>query len=112
MKSNPELSRIWTGYPRLRQTLEALTPTDTRQAGQVRLSMETEKVRGAVNDLQAAQDALGELKRAAILPGNPRGAEISAAEARVAGKDATVDDCNNDGVRAWRNFVCAYGRRG
>lgn len=84
MKSNDELSRIWTGYPRLRQTLEALTPTDTRQAGQVRLSMETEKVRGAVNDLQAAQDALGELKRAAILPGNPRGAEISAAEARVA----------------------------
>lgn len=31
MESNPELSRIWTGYPRLRQTLEAITVPEVRQ---------------------------------------------------------------------------------
>ncbi|SES19703.1 hypothetical protein [Sphingobium sp. YR768] len=83
MESNPELSRIWTGHPRLRATLEALTPNDTRQAGQVRLTMETEKVRGAHRDLMDAENTLSELQPSSILPGNPRQAEIAAAQARV-----------------------------
>lgn len=83
MESNPELSRIWTGHPRLRATLEALTPTDTRPAGQVRMTMETERVRGAANDLRLAQDRLAEVSRSSILPGNPRAAEIDVARQEV-----------------------------
>lgn len=53
--SNPRLSAIWTGHPRLRQTLEALTPTDTREAGRVRLKMDAERIRGAQAELDAAK---------------------------------------------------------
>jgi len=57
MKSNPELSKIWTGHPRLRATLEALTPIDTRQAGRTRLMMEEERLRGAAQTLEGARNA-------------------------------------------------------
>ena len=60
-KSNPELSKIWTGHPRLRQTLEALTPTDTREAGKARLTMEAERLRGAQRDIDEAQKVYDEL---------------------------------------------------
>lgn len=65
--SNPQLSKIWTGHPRLRDTLEALTPTDTRPAGKVRLTMEAERVKGAEAALsrakEEAQAAVSEAER-------------------------------------------------
>jgi len=69
-KSNPELSKIWTGHPRLRQTLEALTPADTREAGKVRLTMEAERLRGAQRDIDEAQATYDALS-ANISPADP-----------------------------------------
>lgn len=60
-KSNPELSKIWASHPRLRATLEALTPADTREAGKVRLTMEAERLRGAQRDIDEAQQAYDQL---------------------------------------------------
>lgn len=52
MQSNPELSKLWANHPRLRATLEALTPEDTRAAGQVRVTAEADRLRG----VQASYD--------------------------------------------------------
>lgn len=54
-KSNPELSRIWAGNPRLKATLEALTPEDTRAAGAVQQA-------AAKDQVASAERAFGEAK--------------------------------------------------
>lgn len=46
-KSNPKLSPIWTGHPRLRKTLEALTPVDNREAGRNALQDAMDRERAA-----------------------------------------------------------------
>ena len=42
-KSNPELSAIWTGHPRLRATLEALTPSNIVDEGRTALAKATKE---------------------------------------------------------------------
>lgn len=57
MESNPELSKLWVGHPRLRESLEALTPTDTRAAGQVQFTQAADRLRGAEEAVARAKDA-------------------------------------------------------
>lgn len=83
MNSNQELSSIWAGHPRLKATLDALTPKDTRGAGEVRLTMVSEKVRGASRDLQEAETAYSRLVND-ISPLDPnKAARVEAAKADV-----------------------------
>jgi len=42
--SNPRLSKIWTGHPQLRATLEALTPVDVSAAGRAEFAAANEKL--------------------------------------------------------------------
>lgn len=59
LKSNPELSRLWVNHPRLRDSLEALTPTDTSGAGQIQFRMASQK-------LTSAQDAYDQLRNQVV----------------------------------------------
>lgn len=61
LRSNPELSKLWTNHPRLKATLEALTPTDTSGAGQVQFRMASQK-------LTSAQDAYDQLRNQVVAP--------------------------------------------
>lgn len=61
LKSNPELSKLWTNHPRLRASLEALTPTDTSGAGQVQFRVASQK-------LTSAQDAYDQLRNQVVAP--------------------------------------------
>lgn len=61
LRSNPQLSKLWAGHPRLKATLEALTPTDTSGAGQVQFRMASQK-------LTAAQDAYDQLRNQVVAP--------------------------------------------
>lgn len=61
LRSNPELSKLWAGHPRLKATLEALTPTDTSGAGQVQFRMASQK-------LTSAQDAYDQLRNQVVAP--------------------------------------------
>lgn len=56
LQSNPELSKLWTNHPRLRESLEALTPKDGRQAAQVQYVSATDRVRGAEEALRRAEE--------------------------------------------------------
>lgn len=58
MESNPELSRIWTGHPRLRATLEALTPKDSSAEAQRALASATAAKEAASGELASAQGRL------------------------------------------------------
>jgi len=66
MQSNPELSKLWANHPKLRATLEALTPEDTRPAGQVRLTAEADRLRGVQasydDAMKSARDSLTALQ--------------------------------------------------
>lgn len=94
-RSNPELSRLWANHPRLRASLEALSPTDTRPAGQQQLLMANERYRGAQDaydrlrnttvgpeklaEARAAMDAAKEEVDAAFIQANrpPEGGQLS-----------------------------------
>lgn len=56
MKSNPELSQIWVSHPRLRRTLDALTPEDIATPA-------SREVKRLSFDLESAEDALVRLNR-------------------------------------------------
>jgi hypothetical protein len=76
-KSNAALSKLWTGHPRLKATLEALTPTDTSGAGQVQFRMASQR-------LTAAQDAYDQLRN-----------QVVPAE-RLAQARQAIDDARNE----------------
>lgn len=77
--SNPRLSAIWTGHPRLRKTLEALTPVDVSAEGR--------------REFGVAQDALkaakGEYDTLLNSVSDPRA--VTAARARVDQAQATLE---------------------
>lgn len=61
LRSNPELSKLWAGHPRLKASLEALTPTDTSGAGQVQFRMASQK-------LTSAQESYDQLRNQVVAP--------------------------------------------
>lgn len=79
MESNPELSAIWTGHPRLKATLEALTPEDRGPA----VANIAEKQKAT----KAASDALGtakaDLARLEAGPGAPGMGVLGLAEGEM-----------------------------
>lgn len=77
LKSNPELSKLWTNHPRLRATLEALTPTDTSGAGRVQFRQASQK-------LTSAQDTYDQLRNQVVPPER-------LAQARKAIEDARLE---------------------
>ena len=104
MKSNPELSQIWVSNPRLRRTLEALTPNDTRPAGRVKYEEVADSIRSTERDLaelragnitvarlklEAQEDLASARKAFDSLPlESTPASKLSAARARLANAEA------------------------
>jgi len=57
-QSNPELSRLWANYPRLRATLEALTPKDVSEAGRRAFMEASERLTQAQNKYDQMRNAV------------------------------------------------------
>lgn len=106
LQSNPELSKLWANHPRLRSTLEALTPEDTRQAGQVQLSYTTDRLRGAEEALaQAKQRASGNLSF-------EQSQARDAADAARRQYDNTLMQARDEAAAAQQQFTSISAQRG
>ena len=57
-RSNPELSRLWANYPRLRATLEALTPKDVSESGRKAFMAASETLTQAQNKYDLMRNAV------------------------------------------------------
>jgi len=57
-RSNPELSRLWANYPRLRATLEALTPKDVSESGRKAFMAASEILTQAQNKYDQMRNAV------------------------------------------------------
>lgn len=80
LQSNPELSKLWTNHPRLRESLEALTPKDPAPLGR-------EQFIAASKELTDAQDNYQRV-RSAVTSAN----ELNAARQAVDAARAKVDE--------------------
>lgn len=58
LESNPELSRLWTENPRLKATLDALTPRDVAAEGAEELAAARGRLASAQADAESAQSRL------------------------------------------------------
>jgi hypothetical protein len=76
-KSNPQLSRIWVNNPRLRETLEALTPEDVAAQGRKDFLRASSEYQDATQAIQVARGRVGGP------PGAIQQAEQAAEAARV-----------------------------
>lgn len=56
MESNPDLSKLWTGHPRLKATLDALTPQETAADQHIALTEAGDRLTAARQKLAAAND--------------------------------------------------------
>lgn len=68
-RSNPELSQLWANHPRLKATLEALTPTDNRAQGQVRYAEATDRLRKAEMEVSDAKNANLSIRERQVVAG-------------------------------------------
>lgn len=99
LKSNPELSKLWTNHPRLRATLEALTPTDTSGAGRVQFRQASQK-------LTSAQDAYDQLRNQVVPPERLAQARKAIEDARLELDNAqiTANRPPEGGELSWRDM--------
>lgn len=58
MQSNPELSRLWANHPRLRATLEALTPTDVAPQGREAFTKASDELIDAQTNYENVRNAV------------------------------------------------------
>jgi hypothetical protein len=89
MESNRALSRIWTGHPRLKATLDALTPAETQATRQQELAAVTSKVDEARAALASAQQRYDALRGQIGLSG-VRMPQFGEGEIRGAGEAVTA----------------------
>ena len=101
MESNPELSRIWTGHPRLRATLEALTPKDSSDEAQRALASATVLKEAASGELAAAQARLDIALKTVSRPEDASNAR-SAMQAAIQKLDKAKSDIASAGELASR----------
>ncbi|QVJ07696.1 hypothetical protein L7H23_01245 [Sphingopyxis sp. BSN-002] len=99
MESNPELSRLWTENPRMKATLDALTPKDVASEGAQELAAAEQRLAAAQEDVRAAQArvASAEDNQRTLLQGSgsqwgASGAEVSAARREFEAAKAAVAD--------------------
>lgn len=93
MLSNPELSPIWTGFPRLRASLKALTPRDVSAQGAAELTAATGQHSALVKQLTAAQTKYTNLLNGVSDPAQVAAArqEVNAAQQAVDGATQSID---------------------
>lgn len=99
LESNSELSRLWTENPRMKATLDALTPKDIASEGAQELAAAEQRLASAQEDARAAQARVtsAEDKQRTLLQGSgsnwgASGAEVSAARREVEAAKRAVEE--------------------
>lgn len=99
LQSNPELSKLWANHPRLRATLEALTPQDLAPQGR-------EAFAAASDRLTKAMDRYEQIRNQ-VVPASELAAarqEIDAARAAVSDAQAMANSAPVGGNLSWQDM--------
>lgn len=99
MKSNPDLSKLWANYPKLRATLEALTPKDVSPQGR-------EAFLKASDDFMAASQAYNQRIGAVSSPQEVAQARqaMETAQARMAEARQMAEAMPEGGELSWEDM--------
>lgn len=96
MQSNPELSRLWANHPRLRATLEALTPEDVAPQGRQAFTEASERLERLLRTKEAEIGSVPGPHRTANLD-----EQIAAARNDVAAARETANTPPQGGELSW-----------
>jgi len=101
LESNDELSRLWAENPRMKATLEALTPKDVAAEGAQEMAAAQARLEDARSTLSAAEGRLAtaETTQRQLLSGSgsswgASGSEIAAARREAAAAKAAISDAS------------------
>lgn len=99
MESNPELSKLWANHPRLRATLEALTPKDLAPQGR-------EAFAAASRELTEAQTNYRRVLSAVSSPADQNAARqaVDAAQAKVEAANKLASSAPQGGELSWQDM--------
>lgn len=99
LQSNPELSRLWANHPRLRATLEALTPQDPAPAGRKAFAEASDR-------LTKAMDRYEQLRNSVVDPRELTAVrnEIDAARTAVADAEKLANSAPVGGELSWQDM--------
>jgi hypothetical protein len=106
MQSNPELSKLWANHPRLRATLEALTPEDLAPKGREAFIAASEKLSKAQDAYQVVRSGVtsAEQQNAARLAVDDARAEVQAAQ-EMASKPPEGGELSWEDMKRFRSTV-------
>lgn len=99
MQSNPELSRLWANHPRLRATLEALTPKDVAAGGRQAFMDASERLSGLHQQYEQMSNAVTDPKRLLDLRN-----QIAAARQDLTAAKGLVDTPPQGGELSWEDM--------
>lgn len=99
MQSNPELSRLWANHPRLRATLEALTPKDVAGEGRQAFMEASDRLTALQDQFEQARNAVTDPKQLDDLR-----SQIAQARQDLTNAKGAVDTPPEGGNLSWEDM--------